>query len=205
MKHPLARKALSRSVLAFSLLFIQSCSWFSNQPSATQDIQSLDYHLRWDHAEFSAQYAWINLLMPPAHAELPPQYQEAFSLYIVWDHSKQELALEYHKQMVMDPETHVHFKQKLGAQAYAELTKLLSRDPLICKYKVEPGMAGPAPRILNLKYTDKVRYVYPSGSSGYDGPGNNDGIRYALCQNDLETYLQKLIRTGLANNSKTPS
>lgn len=213
---PLFFKSLTPGFALFTALMLASC-WPWSQDNAAQEIQSLDYHLRWDHGDFRAEYGAANTtlrlglhaaldsaldslsqgLMPPAHAELPPQYQEAFSLFVQFDHAARKLRLEYHEQMVMDPQTHRSFKQTLGPQEYQLLMALLSEDPLVCQSRVEPGMVGPAPKMLVLNYLDQALWVYPSGSTGYDGPGGSEGTRRYLCKPELQSYLQERIRQGL--------
>ena len=190
-------KRLLSLLSAGMLLSMSSCAWLQGQAQPTPDIQSLDYHLRWSHAEFAQRYAWLNFLMPPAHAELPPQYQNAFSLMLRFDHQAQSLEAVYHEQMVIDNQTHRSFTRRYGAAKYTEIMTLIQAPKFICQSSVRPGMVGPAPELLTLDYADKSVWVYPSGDSGYDGPGDSEGVRRHLCTDTLEKSLQAMIAEGL--------
>lgn len=183
--------------IVISFLSLTSCSWFSQQAHHAEKIHSLDYYHRWTHADFSARYAWLNRFLPAAQAELPPEYQEAFSLLIEIDHQGQQLKISWHEQMVMDASTHHHKKKHTGKTEYQILMALLNQ-PIACETQVEKGWAGPAPKYLELEYAEHSDRIYVGGTRGPEGPGvdlsEKERRRY-LCQDELLDFLQKQIRS----------
>ena len=185
------------SGLGLCLLLSQTAC--ASREAAFQDsnqIESIDYFLRWQHSDFEAHYAWLNLLMPAAHAELPPQYQKAFSLHVEVQHSSQQIKLDYHSQQVIDDSTHQHIQQQLGAADYL-LLMLALKQGVACENKVEPGWVGPAPALLRLQYPDYEDWLYANGSEGADGPGEKlsaQNTRRYLCNTDFSALLSRWIQ-----------
>ncbi len=170
---------------------VRAGAFKSDNPGAFSELKSLEYHLRWDHDEFSAHYAWH--LIPPAKAELPPQYQKAFSLKVWPNHRLKTLKVEYHEQMVTDDSTHRSGKATLKTDSYETLAKLLS-EPIACKNTVDPGWVGPSPEYLHLDYKSSRLSLFASlRSEGPAGPGrelSGNAQRRYLCNKDLMQWLQ---------------
>ncbi|HEY9844181.1 MAG: hypothetical protein ACAI44_06425 [Candidatus Sericytochromatia bacterium] len=164
--------------------------------AATQRLQRLEYYQRWTRPSFpQASSARPGLGASAALAELPPQYQSAFSLVLEPDAVAQALDAEYHFQMVADPATHKQAKQRLGAEAYRRLMELVSQ-PMVCEASVEPGWAGPAPEILSLDYGERSDSLYVGGPNGPAGPGQelrSQNKRRYLCNDQLLDFLGEVV------------
>lgn len=204
LKHITMRQRLLIAGCGLSLLLLQvACA--SREPASQEvanQVQSIDYFLRWRHSDFEARYAWLNLLLPAAQAELPPEYQKAFSLQIQLQHSRQQLELDYHAQQVIDDSSHQYAHQQLGAQDYQALMQALAQ-PIGCETQVEPGWAGPAASFVRLKYPEREDWLYASDSDGSDGPGESlslKGTRRYLCNSALSDLL-----TGWVQALKKPT
>jgi hypothetical protein len=186
--------------------------WFQPAPETFSRLESLEYFLRWDYTDFDQRYSWRarllskipDLLLPAAHAELPPQYQKAFSLRIIPQHKLQRLRIEYHEQMVTNDRTHKAQRFESNTQAYARLESLLSK-PLSCTQGAEPGWVGPAPELLRVSYKQKASrpedliFADPTGK-GSAGPSEEEykrNTRRYLCNEALRQWLRQQIQTAL--------
>lgn len=193
------KKIAAQSVpllMTIILLSLSGC-WSAVSSHHSAGIKTLEYYHRWTHADFSARYAWLNHLLPAAQAELPPEYQEAFSLLINVDHRAQKLELSWHEQMVQDDASHHHKTKQTGKAEYQALMALLNQ-PIACETQVEIGWVGPAPKYLELEYTEHRDRLYVGGARGPEGPGRalaEKERRRFLCQDELLDFLQKQIRS----------
>jgi hypothetical protein len=183
--------------LGLLMLALAGCAM--RQPET--ELPSLEYYQRWTRATFQAEHAWLpqalGWLLPEAHAELPPQYQSAFSLVIEPLAGQQALDAEYHSQMVMEPATHQQARQRLGAEAYAQYQAAIGQK-LACETQVEAGWAGPAPKILRLDYANRRQLLYVGGPSGPAGPereADERNTRRYLCNAGLEAFLGEVMAT----------
>lgn len=179
------------------LLSLGACASREPVPQPSNQVVSIDYFLRWQHADFAARYAFLNRLLPAAQAELPPEYQKAFSLQIQLQHASQQLELDYHAQQVIDDSSHQHAHQQLGAQDYQALMLALAQ-PIGCETQVEPGWAGPAPILLRLQYPEREDWLYASGNNGSDGPGealSARNTRRYLCNSGLSDLLNRWVES----------
>lgn len=162
--------------------------------AATPRLQRLEYYQRWTRPQFP-QASSARPGLGTSVAELPPQYQSAFSLVLEADAVAQALDAEYHFQMVADPATHKQAKQRLGAEAYRRLMELVSQ-PMVCEASVEPGWAGPAPEILSLDYGERSDSLYVGGPNGPAGPGQelrSQNKRRYLCNDQLLDFLGEVV------------
>ncbi len=176
-------------------LLLASTACASREPDADQ-LESLDYFLRWQHTDFEARYAWLNLLLPAAQAELPPEYQDAFSLHVNLQHSSQQLELDYHAQRVIDDKSHLHAHQQLGPADYQLLMQAL-KQPIACENQVEPGWVGPASVYLSLQYPEREDWLYATGAEGPDGPAkilSEKSTRRYLCNPVLADLLNRWVQ-----------
>ena len=187
----------------FSLLTISATglaayagTWKTPIPSKFKSLNSLEYHLRWDNERFKSHYAWH--FIPSAKAELPPQYQNAFSLKITPNHKKKTLHLEYHKQMVADDKTYRYGSLTSSTENYNQLANYLSQ-PIECTNSVERGMVGPSPEYLALNYKKSTVWLFASTSErGYAGPGKENrekAKRAYLCNTDFSEWLNQQIKS----------
>lgn len=186
--------------------------WFQPVPQSFHRLESLEYFLRWDYTDFAQRYAWHSrlfrqlphLLLPAAHAELPPQYQKAFSLRIIPQHTTQQLSIHYHEQMVTDDSTHRSQHFESGTEAYNQLQTLLAK-PLSCTQRVAPGWVGPAPELLRIHYQqtasrpEDLMFAHTQ-NKGLAGPSEEEyraHKRRYLCNESLKQWLQQQIKIAL--------
>ena len=163
--------------------------------AATPRLQRLEYYQRWTRPQFP-QASSARPGLGTSVAELPPQYQSAFSLVLEADAVAQALDAEYHFQMVVDPASHKQARQRLGADAYKRLMEL-SALPLACEAEVEPGWAGPAPEVLSLDYGERLDTLYVGGPNGPAGPGQElreQHRRRYLCNPEMKAFLSETIQ-----------
>ena len=189
------RTLLVLLIVSSSLLNLQGC-WVKQNPPGER-LKTLEYYHRWGHNTFKTRYSWLNRILPAANAELPPEYQEAFSLLIQVNHQAQSLNISWHEQMVMDDTSHHHKQTQTGQAEYQTLMALLNQ-PIACETKVEMGWAGPAPKYINLEYREHRDSFYVGGAKGPEGPGidlTEKEVRRYLCQDELLEFLQKQIRS----------
>lgn len=159
-------------------------------------LRRVEYYQRWTQARFPRDAG----VLPSGTArlvELPPQYQSAFSLVLIPDATTQTLAAEYHAQMVMDPKTHKSAQKTLGKAAFIRLLQLTNKK-VDCESSVEPGWAGPAPKMLSLSFLDArgSELFYVGGAQGPAGPGEaayKQNKRHYLCQDELQRFLDGVI------------
>ena len=161
-----------------------------------EQLDTLEYYLRWDHERFKSHHAWR--LIPPANAELPPQHQKAFSLRLNINHRKQRLVLIYHEQMVTRDATHHTGKLTLSHAAYDELKTMLS-EPVICQSQVSGRWVGPAPAYLRFDYGKRALRIFASENpQGPAGPGSeHKDRRFYLCNSVLKTWLEGQVKAIL--------
>lgn len=191
------RPKILQTVLGM-LLLLPSCA---TQPEpGAENLISIEYFQRMDRQDFLAKFGFLpplmDHLMPPALAELPPQYQTAFSLYLQFDHDKRQLLAEYHYQKLIDPQSHVSARKTLSESDYTHWLKRIEKQNLICQTQVSPGWSGPAPEYLLLRHKDSSRLIYAGGKNGPDGPDRSlseQGLRAHLCQDELQAELDALI------------
>lgn len=167
---------------------------------AHENLESVEYFQRMDRQDFLAKYGFlpplIDSLMPPALAELPPQYQTAFSLFLRFDHDKHQIQAEYHYQKMIDPGTHVQARKTLNEQAYRTWLKHFNSPDLACESQVGQGWAGPAPAYLQVRRKESSLLLYAGGKQGPEGPESAyaaKGLRHYLCQADLQAQLDALV------------
>jgi len=174
---------------------VKAGAWKDGDPGHFAELKSMEYYLRWDHDGFRDHYAWH--LIPPAKAELPPKYQEAFSFKVWPNHKKQTLQVEYHAQMVMDDSTYRSGKRQLDAEQYQALSKIMAQ-PLSCIHQVGQGWVGPSPEYLHLEYAKSAVSMYASqNKNGPEGPGaelREASKRRYLCNKALMDWLKVQIQ-----------
>lgn len=191
--------------------------WHQPTPQTFEKLVSLEYFLRWDYTDFDQRYSWRSrlmaklpeILMPAAHAELPPEYQKAFSLRVLPQHAQQRLQISYHEQMVTQDSTHQGQRFESRTEDYAQLKSLLEK-PMACTQTVEPGWVGPAPELLRVSYQkakDKPEYLLfaEMSKSGAAGPSEEDykaHKRRYLCNPALKQWLQKQRKIALKPSEK---
>lgn len=182
--------------LALLSLLLTGCA---GKPEADAKVPTrIEYYLRWSQSEFKAEHSWLQPLttlsrwvMPAAQAELPPRYQNAFSLVITPVPGEHDLEAEYHSRMVMDPSTYFTATKRLGSGAYDRLIAETSQN-LVCESKGMPGWAGPAPKLLSLEYPDRRVILYIGGPDGPPGP-RDENKRHYLCSQGMNTFLNEAI------------
>lgn len=153
-----------------------------------QKLTSLEYFLRFNRQEFlnsqdpninpklrQEQLSWLKLLMPPALAELAPQYQQLFSLHLSFDHAARSFRAQWRYQMATDPSTAEYAQKTFGPDAYAQLAQDLALKPLACAGNQEQ-LAGPAPTLLTFSTAQ--------GSATYQANGHVAAGPY-ICQDGL--------------------
>ena len=191
--------------------------WFQPAPQSFEKLTSVEYFLRWDITDFEQRYSWgarlmaklPELFIPPAHAELPPEYQKAFSLRVIPQHAQQRLKISYHEQMVTRDGTHKTKQFEASAEEYTTLKKLLSK-PISCTHTVEPGWVGPAPELLQVNYQKAPKqpehFIFAeTRKTGGAGPSEEDykrNTRRYLCNADLKRWLQKQQSIALKPSEK---
>ena len=170
----------------------------AKQP-AGDSLTRLEYYQRMTRSEFKSAHAWLPQALawldPAAHAEIPPQYQSAFSLVLEPLAGEEAIDAEYHFQMVTDDSTHKHARLRLGAADYRRL-QALAQSKLACESSVEQGWAGPAPVMLSLQYSDRSDTLYVGGPDGPDGPSrelSEQNKRRYLCSDALKAYLDEVL------------
>lgn len=199
-------------ILALSSLYLwsglwgpaaQASSWWQTPPESFENLEAVEYFLRWDHTDFAQRYSWQAQALAwwwgaPARAELPPKYQQAFSLRILPNHRQQQLHVRYHEQMVMDDSSHKTGHFTADRQAYQELKAHLNN--VSCTHRAEPGWVGPAPQMLSLSYRNGSKpqhLIYASTSTrGPAGPSEEEykaAVRRYLCKDALKSWLQAQI------------
>lgn len=206
-------KPLCLRILALSSLYLcsslwspvaQASGWWQSPPESFENLESIEYFLRWDHTDFAQRYSWQVQAFAwfwgaPARAELPPKYQKAFSLHILPDHRQHTLQIRYHEQIVMDDNSHKTGDFTAGKPDYQALQALLSQK-ISCTHSAEPGWAGPAPHMLSLSYRNgslPQHLIYANTSSrGPAGPSEEEykaSVRRYLCNEKLKIWLQAQI------------
>jgi hypothetical protein len=168
------------------------------------DVQSFEYYLRWSAARFEQAHpqrqSWW---MPPAQAELPPEYQRAFSLRLTFEHDKKQVTALWQSRMVADAETFQRQQRSYGEKTYGRIMQALAARPLTCEQRVGPGWAGPAPEMMRLTSAQGDTLFYAGGPNGPDGPGETlrkRGLRLYLCGRGLMTEIEKL-RADLSSSA----
>lgn len=159
-------------------------------------LKRVEYYQRWTQGQFPKATG----LLPSGTArlaELPPQYQSAFSLALIPNATTRTLAAEYHAQMVMEPNTHKSAQKTLGQDAFAKLLQLTAKK-VDCESTVEPGWAGPAPKMLSLSFRNRrgEERLYVGGAQGPAGPGEaayKQNKRHYLCNDELLRFLDGVI------------
>ena len=165
------------------------------RPPEAGQLLRLEFYQRWTHSDFSAAWlpeawAWLD---PAARAELPPQYQSAFSLVLEPVAGVQALDARYHYRMVTDASTQRRALRRYGSEVYQRLQTETS-GKVACESKVSPGWAGPAPKLLRLDYSDRSELLYVGGPQGPDGPGRTEqGLRRYLCREGLQALLGEIL------------
>jgi len=190
---------LALGLLSVGLLaFLPGCAL--KPDPASQNLDSVEYFQRMDRQDFLAKFGFLppllDSLMPPALAELPPQYQTAFSLFLRFDHDQRQIQAEYHYQKIMDPETHVQARKTLDEAAYHLWLKRLNGTDLVCLSEVGMGWSGPAPEYLRLRRKEGTLLIYAGSKNGPEGPDReegNKGLRRHLCQEEVQNQLDALI------------
>jgi len=188
------------------MVLLSSCLLFKPTPS-DRSYESLEYFQRMDRQDFLSKYSWNTWLIPAANAELPPQYQNAFSLYLRLDPQNEKLSAEYHFQRMIDPKSHVFIKRVLESEDYQSLSKLLEKQDLICTSQVERSWVGPAPKLLRLSRPDSKDLIYADGPGGPEGPSQElakAGKRRHLCSEELTNYLGQVIQALKIPQSAQP-
>ena len=183
-------------------------SWYSTPPESFNDLQTLEYFLRWDATDFTQRYShvptpwkltlWHWLVGAPARAELPPEYQKAFSLRVQLAHSHHTLHLSYHYQRVIDDQSHHHAERILEKVAYDEFKALWS-EPVSCTRPAPGDWVGPSPELIQLRYahtpTRPHHLIFASTkATGPSGPSEEEykaGQRRYLCTPRLKQWLLK--------------
>lgn len=162
-------------------------------------IESLEQFQRMERQDFLKQHSWVppllRWLIPPVQDEIPPQYQTAFSLYLRFDHSKQQVAAEYHFQKMMDPSSYTKAHKIFGKSIYRSLVNMLEDQNLICQTQVISSWSGPAPTYLRLKWPDQTRLIYAGDENGPEGPSeefSEENLREYLCTDQLLKQLAAL-------------
>lgn len=199
MKKHLCSPLLKGFVFLCLLAHLPACALKPDQ--AHENLESLEYFQRMDRQDFLAKYGFLppifDSLMPPAMAELPPQYQTAFSLYLRFDHEKRQIQAEYHYQKMIDPATHVQARKTLDEKTYYRWLKRLNAPDLVCQSEVGRGWSGPAPEYLRLRRKESATLrIYAGGQNGPEGPDNESeskGLRRHLCQAETQAELDALI------------
>lgn len=169
-------------------------------------VKSIEYYLRWDHDKFKSHYAWR--LIPPANAELPPQYQKAFALKVWPNHRKKSLVIHYNEQMVTDDKSHRSGKLNLTSSDYEVLSKILAQ-PITCSNKTERGWVGPSPEYLNVQYTASELLIFassnPNGPTGPTAAISEQGKRMYLCNTQLQDWLKAQRKAALKDALEEPN
>lgn len=183
---------MKKLIFAMLLCALSGCS--KALPSSDfESLKSIDYFLRWEHGEFAPQQSWL----PAARAELPPQYQEAFSLYIKPNHSTQTLQAEFYERMVTDDKSQKFYKKSLQSSEYNALKTLLGQK-FQCQTQVQHGWVGPAPRMMRLSFATKDHLFYVGGARGPAGPQKDlyeSKTRSYLCSKELYQWMKNVIDT----------
>jgi hypothetical protein len=195
-------KILPMSLGAVLLVLLSACRPPAESP--TSDLQRLEYYLRWSASRFEQEHpqrqSW---LMPPAHAELPPEHQRAFSLRLTFDHGKKQVVALWQSRMVTDAETFQRQERTYGDKTYDGMMAALNANPLTCEQRVEPGWAGPSPEMLRLTTPQGETVFYAGGPNGPDGPDealSKRGLRRYLCGRNLMGEIEKL-RADLSSSA----
>lgn len=163
----------------------------SGEAAAPVAVKRIEYYQRWTQSQFPQSKPGSDL-----SAELPPEYQRAFSLVILPDAAHQTLDVDYHAMMLMRPASHQHLHRKLGRGDYLKLTGLLNQK-LACESAVESGWAGPAPVLIRIERAGSSLELYTGGAQGPAGPDEASyrrNQRYYLCQDALPRYLEQVMR-----------
>ena len=203
MKNVCLRLVIAASACLWAIP-TQASSWWQPPPESFENLQALEYFLRWDYTDFNQRYSWQQHALQwfwgaPAHAELPPEYQKAFSLRVLPDHRQQQLQVNYHEQMVIDDKSHRWGSFTADKQSYQELKSLLTQQ-ISCTQGAEQGWAGPAPQMLRLSYrngSQPQHLMYadtsPRGPAGPSEEEYKKSVRRYLCQETLKKWLQQQI------------
>ncbi|MBT9544221.1 MAG: hypothetical protein IV090_02395 [Candidatus Sericytochromatia bacterium] len=199
MKKHLSSPLLKGFVFLCLLLPLPGCALKPDQ--AHENLESLEYFQRMDRQDFLAKYGFLppifDSLMPPAMAELPPQYQTAFSLFLRFDHEMRQIQAEYHYQKMIDPSTYVQARKTLDEKTYHSWLKRLNAPDLACQSEVGRGWSGPAPEYLRLRRKESATLlIYAGGNNGPEGPDDESeskGLRRHLCQAETQAELDALI------------
>lgn len=178
-----------------SLALLGLLTGCASQPEAQAKVPNrIEYYLRWNQSEFKSQHSFNPIktishwVMPAAQAELPPQYQHAFSLVITPVAGKQELQAEYHSRMVTDASTYFTASKRLDKQAYQRL-EAASKQKIACETKGQNGWAGPAPALLSIEFPEQKLMLYVDGAEGPSGPRDSNKRHY-LCNQGINDFLK---------------
>lgn len=182
-----------------SLALLSLLAGCASRPEAQAKIPNrIEYYLRWNQSEFKSQHSFNPIktlthtlsqwVMPAAQAEIPPQYQHAFSLVITPVAGKQELQAEYHSRMVTDPSTYFTASKRLDSNAYQRL-EAASKQKIACEAKGQNGWAGPAPALLSLEFPEQKLMLYVDGAEGPSGPRDSNRRHY-LCNQGINDFLK---------------
>lgn len=158
-------------------------------------VTSVEYFVRWQRSEFrhhhGSQISWLKWFIPPAYAELPPQYQRAFSLYLQLNHSQKNIQAEWYARMVMEPESFRYSHKTYALKDYQRLLKNLN-GKIRCESHVGIGWSGPSPEYIRIKTEQSQQLFYASlnEKNGPDGPQGKEGERQYLCSQALADQLQ---------------
>ncbi len=185
-----------------SLALLSLLAGCASQPEAQAKVPNrIEYYLRWNQTEFKSQHSFNPLkslthtlsqwLMPAAQAELPPQYQHAFSLVITPVAGKQDLQAEFHSSMVTDPSTYFTASKRLGNKAYQRL-EASAKQKIACEAKGLNGWAGPAPALLSIEFPEQKLMLYVDGPEGPPGPRDNNRRHY-LCNQGMSDFLKDAV------------
>lgn len=180
----------------------------NSQASATpmsrqvQEIQALDYYWRFSREDFLASsdpqispklkqpvlsllpsLSPLEILMPAAYAEVPPEHQQLFSLHLTFDHQARTMQAQWRYQMRTQPATAEFGQKSYDSAAYGQLIQDLSAEPLTCTSKQSSMTVGAAPQQLAMMTAAGRKVVTATGDLGQGD---------YLCHQDLLAELRAL-------------